>query len=180
MLFLSALHGMHASANVTLTLCERSAAAREFWMIYRGPGYLAVLWFDSPRLELDWPHTGSLRRGGNLLTGGGGEGGGREAESYDRKKAWSSINHSILSGSNPLTARMCWLEKELSSNSSSIKLQKNVPHLRSEYWSFLTVLTSTFTRFVLVSLSLYWKFFYKWILIIFSDRKRRTGIKYIM
>ncbi len=27
-----------------------------------------------------------------------GEGGGREAESYDRKKAWSSINHSILSG----------------------------------------------------------------------------------
>jgi len=31
--------------------------------------------------------------------GRGGEGGGgRGAESYDRKKAWSSINHSILSG----------------------------------------------------------------------------------
>ncbi len=28
-----------------------------------------------------------------------GEGGGRGAESYDRKKAWSSINHSILSDS---------------------------------------------------------------------------------
>ncbi len=27
-----------------------------------------------------------------------GEGGGRGAESYDRKKAWSSINHSMLSG----------------------------------------------------------------------------------
>jgi hypothetical protein len=25
------------------------------------------------------------------------EGGGRGAESYDRKKAWSSMNHSILS-----------------------------------------------------------------------------------
>ncbi len=29
-----------------------------------------------------------------------GEGGGRGAESYDRKKDWSPINHSILSGSN--------------------------------------------------------------------------------
>jgi len=27
-----------------------------------------------------------------------GEGGGRGVESYDRKKVWSSINHSILSG----------------------------------------------------------------------------------
>jgi hypothetical protein len=31
-----------------------------------------------------------------LLTGEGG-GGGRGAEQYDLKKAWSSINHSILS-----------------------------------------------------------------------------------
>ncbi len=37
------------------------------------------------------------------LTGGrgAGGGGGRGAESYDRKKAWSSINHSKLSGSKP-------------------------------------------------------------------------------
>jgi hypothetical protein len=33
----------------------------------------------------------------HLLTGGRGEVGGRGAESSDRKKAWSSINQSILS-----------------------------------------------------------------------------------
>jgi hypothetical protein len=30
--------------------------------------------------------------------GGGGEGGRRGGESYDRKKAWPSINHSVFSG----------------------------------------------------------------------------------
>ncbi len=50
----------------------------------------------SPVSKLDRRHTGRLLD--NLLTGeGGGEEGGRGAESYDRKKAWSSINHSILS-----------------------------------------------------------------------------------
>ncbi len=33
----------------------------------------------------------------SLLTGEGEGEGGRGAESYDRKKAWASINHSILS-----------------------------------------------------------------------------------
>ncbi len=42
-------------------------------------------------------HTGRLRKRDNLLTGEGREGGGRGAESYHRKKAWYSINHSILS-----------------------------------------------------------------------------------
>ncbi len=32
----------------------------------------------------------------------GGEGGERGAESYDRRKAWSSINHSILSAAQYL------------------------------------------------------------------------------
>jgi hypothetical protein len=32
-----------------------------------------------------------------MLTRGGGVGGGRGAESYDRKKAWSSLSHAILS-----------------------------------------------------------------------------------
>jgi hypothetical protein len=39
----------------------------------------------------------------NSLTGEGGEGGGRGSESYDCKKAWSSVNHSILSGQLSLT-----------------------------------------------------------------------------
>jgi hypothetical protein len=41
--------------------------------------------------------TGRLRKGDSLLMGEAGEVVGRGAESYDRKKAWSSINHSIHS-----------------------------------------------------------------------------------
>jgi hypothetical protein len=47
-----------------------------------------------PVSKLDPRHTGRLRKRDNLLPG---ERGGRAAKSYDRKKAWSSINHSILS-----------------------------------------------------------------------------------
>ncbi len=43
-------------------------------------------------IKLDRRHTGRLRKRVNLLTG---EGGG--AKSCDAKKAWSSINHSIVS-----------------------------------------------------------------------------------
>jgi hypothetical protein len=43
----------------------------------------------------DQQHAKRLRKRDNLLMGGWG---GRGAESYDLKKAWSSINHSILSG----------------------------------------------------------------------------------
>jgi hypothetical protein len=51
----------------------------------------------SPVRKLDWRHTGRLRKGDNLLTEEGGwDGGG--AKSYDGEKAWSHINHSILSG----------------------------------------------------------------------------------
>ncbi len=32
-----------------------------------------------------------------LIDGRGGQGGGRGTKSYDREKAWPSINHSILS-----------------------------------------------------------------------------------
>jgi hypothetical protein len=47
-----------------------------------------------------WRHTGRLRQRDNLLTvseGRVGRGGGRRAESYDRKEAWPSINHSLFS-----------------------------------------------------------------------------------
>ncbi len=49
----------------------------------------------SPVSKLYRRHTGSLRMIDNLLTG---ERGG--ARSHDREKAWSSLNHSILSGEN--------------------------------------------------------------------------------
>jgi hypothetical protein len=45
--------------------------------------------------KLDRRHTGRLRKRDNLRTGEGG-GDGREAESYDPKKTWSSLNQVIL------------------------------------------------------------------------------------
>jgi hypothetical protein len=72
-------------------------------MIYSGPGFIAVIYdlapppplLPPPVSKLDWRHTGRLID--NLLKGVG-EGVGERAISYDGEKAWSSINHSILSG----------------------------------------------------------------------------------
>ncbi len=59
-----------------------------------------MIWLHAHRLlplrpigKLVQRHTARLRKSDNLLV----EGGGRGAESYDRKKALSSTNHSILS-----------------------------------------------------------------------------------
>jgi hypothetical protein len=49
-------------------------------------------------IKHDRRYTGRQRKRDNLQMGKEGWGGGRGAESYDQKKAWSSINHSILSG----------------------------------------------------------------------------------
>jgi hypothetical protein len=69
---------------------------REYWMIYRGPGFLAVLWFGSSptllTLFLSLPVSPV-----ELIDGRRG-GGGRGAQSYFHEKARSSINHSIPSG----------------------------------------------------------------------------------
>ncbi len=46
--------------------------------------------------KLDLRHSGRLRKRDNWLTGGG----SGEDKSYDRKKAWSSKNYSILSDLN--------------------------------------------------------------------------------
>ncbi len=66
-------------------------------VIYRGPGFLAAPppppVSKLPHLFLSLP----LCRRSSLLTGEG-EGCGRGAESYDRKKAWPSIIRSLLSG----------------------------------------------------------------------------------
>ncbi len=73
-------------------------------MIDGGPGYLASYdlapptptYSPFPFSKLDRRHTGRLRKRDSLLTEGvGGDGGG--AESNGRKKACSSINHTILS-----------------------------------------------------------------------------------
>ncbi len=77
---------------------------REDWMIYRGPGFLAAVWFGSsptPYLppstvsKLDRRHTGRLRKRDNLLGGGGGgkKGFGRGAESYESLVLYKSFNN---------------------------------------------------------------------------------------
>ncbi len=84
--------------------------AREYWMFYRGPGFFSRS-YDmvlpilplSPVSKLDRLHIGRLRKRDNKPTEEGWGGGYRGAKSYDRKKAWCSINLLILSGrANPV------------------------------------------------------------------------------
>jgi hypothetical protein len=86
---------------------------REYWIMYRGPGFLALLWFGfshtpyppkSPVSMPDRRQAGRLRKRATCWRQRGE--GGRGSESYDRKKAWSSINHSILSGGRSTTGRV--------------------------------------------------------------------------
>ncbi len=74
---------------------------KEYWMIYRGPGFLVVKSFgSSPTCSPHYPVSKlsiflSLpvcRRSSIVTWDGGGGGGG--AKSCDRQKAWSSIYHS--------------------------------------------------------------------------------------
>jgi len=79
--------------------------SREYWMIYRGPGFLVVVWFSSTPILSPNPGTPS-----GCWTGGtqwhrkillrqlaDGRGCVWGAESCDGEKAWSSISHIILS-----------------------------------------------------------------------------------
>ncbi len=80
------------------------------WMIYRGPSFLSFLLVvlnshtpPPPTSPLYRQQIVSLSQSScvspiQLTDGKGGGGGRRGAEPYDRKKAWSSINCSILSG----------------------------------------------------------------------------------
>ncbi len=94
-----------------LSVSEKSsdtsfALTREYWMIYSGPGFLAVVpppphpppvsKVDRATTQEDWERekTRWQERG---------EGGGLGADSYGREKTWSSLNQSIISGSNYLS-----------------------------------------------------------------------------
>ncbi len=81
------------------------AGCREYWMIYRLQGFLAVVWFGSsphhlppsPASMLDQLHTGELRKRDNLLTKS------QITKLNDSEKAWSSLDHSILSSWPPVS-----------------------------------------------------------------------------
>ncbi len=80
---------------------------REYWIIYSGPGFFAVVWFassptpssppPSPVRKLDWRNTGRLRKRDNLLTGEGKKGWGRRQIIRPQESQALSINHSVLS-----------------------------------------------------------------------------------
>ncbi len=101
----SRFFGVHATSQRHSCPWECSPTRRECWMNYRGPGFLAAVWFGffplppSPLLQLissigdtqkDWERETTCWRER-------GEGGGRGVKSYDGETAWSSINNSILS-----------------------------------------------------------------------------------
>jgi hypothetical protein len=95
---------------------------REYWMICRGPGFLAVVWFGSsptsPFLLPSVISTGGAQKEWERETTAGVKGGrgGGGAKSYDDEKAWSSINHPIRSVSR-VSVRF-----ELTKNQNKVRL----------------------------------------------------------
>jgi hypothetical protein len=86
----------------------RYGVTREYWMFYSGQGFVAVIWFGSsltpPLLSASCPSFSvflcvAIRAYWRERWRGGA---GAEWENHGTaRKAWSSINHSILSGCNP-------------------------------------------------------------------------------
>jgi hypothetical protein len=73
----------------------------EYWLMYRGPGFLVVVLFGSqptpPALSCQQVVALSQSSCVSPAKLADGEGGGGGAKSYDGRKAWSSIKYSILS-----------------------------------------------------------------------------------
>jgi hypothetical protein len=71
---------------------RRIVPPREYWTIYRGPGFLAVVWFGSTPNPSPSPvsnlHTGRLRKKERQLADmRGGEGMGEKPKNYDARKS---------------------------------------------------------------------------------------------
>ncbi len=98
-------HKLKSGVNLSAAAASR-AGCREFEMIYRGPRFLAVAWFGSSTTPSPHylPSASCLSFSVFLCVAGRAYwrerrvGGGDGAKSCDGEKAWSSINHSILSG----------------------------------------------------------------------------------
>ncbi len=89
---------------------------REYWIIYRGLDFLAVVWFGCSPTPLSRQQVFSLSQSSCVspvkLTDGRGGGGwgrdGRGAKSYDREKACHSVNYSILRGVTYMYSTYSW------------------------------------------------------------------------
>ncbi len=87
---------------------EEKESTRDYWMIYRGPGFLAVVWCGSFFTHIIPPFPPASRLSFYVflcvasrvkLTDGRRWAGGRwweRAKTFDGEKIWSSIYHSIL------------------------------------------------------------------------------------
>jgi hypothetical protein len=80
-----------------------------FLTIYRGPGFLAVVWFGSSFTPSPPPPSESSTGDWRGLEGGGGPG-GEGTKSYAGEKAWSSINYSILSDFYYIVYSLSWIK----------------------------------------------------------------------
>ncbi len=109
--------------------------SREYWLIYRGPGFLAVVCLGtSPTFTPPPPHVSNLSlflSPLRLLPGGCGRG----AESYHGVKSWSPVNHSILSD---------WKSAEISTSSERIHWKnRSSQNWNNQWWQSLTLLWVT-------------------------------------
>ncbi len=84
------------SALIGVLLCLDGG--RDYWMIYRGPGFLAVVWLGSSPINLSLFLSSPVCRWSSFLTEEGERGWGRSKNHRTAKKQWSSVNCSILSG----------------------------------------------------------------------------------
>ncbi len=84
------------SALIGVLLCIDRG--RDYWMIYRGPGFLAVVWLGSSPINLSLFLSSPVCRWSSLLTEEGERGWGRSKNHRTAKKQWSSVNCSIFSG----------------------------------------------------------------------------------
>jgi hypothetical protein len=92
---------LHSGADTPCIILICTIITREHWTIYREPGFLAVVWFGfspTPFPLLSSQQDVSLSQSPCVLPVELSYGSG--AKSYDREKAWPSINHSILSDYN--------------------------------------------------------------------------------
>ncbi len=90
-----------AYSTVFALLYELEVKVKEYWMIYRGPGFYAPPPPTPPSShlsKLDWPHTGRLKKRDNLLTGERGKEWGRSQIIRERENLalYKSFNTSWL------------------------------------------------------------------------------------
>ncbi len=102
---------------------------REYWMIYRGPGFLSVVWFCCSPIPSPVARQQVVTLPGccwsTYWRERGGWGG---AKLYDGEKAWSFINHSILSA---LTNRLNLIYNSVRSHPNSTRYHPQLGYVSS-------------------------------------------------